>query len=95
MLPAENVTEKLPLFAPAEVGANVKEHVTLCPPDSVTGYTSPLRVNPDPTRFACVIVILGPPEFVSVIEAVFVLPTGIVPKLTLEGATTSWMLGAC
>ena len=45
---AFDVTVRLPLALPADVGANDTLNVALCPAVSVTGVVIPLKLNPDP-----------------------------------------------
>lgn len=75
----------LPLAAPLAVGANSTVKDVLCPAFSVTGTVSPLRLKPLPLALAAEMVRVVPPEFVSVSESDFELPTCTLPKLKLEG----------
>jgi hypothetical protein len=47
-LVAVDVTVRLPLIAPAAVGANLTVNVALCPPLSVNGVVIPLTLIPVP-----------------------------------------------
>ena len=74
----------IPLAAPAEVAVKPTLRVRLCPTAKVCGL-KPLRVNPFPLTAACVIPTLDPPVLVTVTDCVWLLPTGILPKLRLAG----------
>ena len=75
----------LPLAAPLVVGANCTVNDVLCPAFNVTGTVEPLRLNPLPRAVAAEMVRAVPPEFVSVSERDFELPTWTLPKPKLEG----------
>ena len=75
----------LPLAAPLVVGANCTVNDVLCPAFNVTGTVEPLRLNPLPLAVAAEMVRAVPPEFVSVSERDFALPTWTLPKPKLEG----------
>ena len=64
-----------PLAVPLSVGAKATENVMLCPVDSVSGETNPLKLNPAPLALTCEIVTLEPPEFVSDSYCGWLLPT--------------------
>ena len=64
-----------PFAVPLSVGAKATENVTLCPGDSVSGATNPLKLNPVPLALTCEIVILEPPELVNDSYCVWLLPT--------------------
>jgi hypothetical protein len=75
----------LPLAAPLTVGANCTVKVVFCPAFNVTGKVKPLRLNPLPLAVAAEMVRAVPPEFVSVPESDFEVPTCTLPKEKLEG----------
>jgi hypothetical protein len=79
-----------PLAALLAVGANSTVKDVLCPAFSVSGTVSPLRLKPLPLALAAEMVRAVPPEFVSVSESDFELPTCTFPKLKLEGFGESW-----
>ena len=66
---------RLPLAAPAVVGANLTENEVLCPAVKVTGTDSPLKVNPVPLAVAPEMVRVDPPVLVRVSERVVLLPS--------------------
>ena len=82
--------EMLPLSDPADGGLKLTFATTLWPAESVNGMLRPLRANPFPFTIACEIVKSDPPEFVSVVGCVCVVPTGTLPKVMLLGVTVSW-----
>ena len=59
--------------------------VTLCPLFRLRGKLRPYKLNPVPDTVACEIVIVELPELVNVSCWVRLLPTWILPKLTLSG----------
>ena len=74
----------IPLAVPAELAVKPTLRVMLCPTASVCGL-KPLMENPFPLTAACVTPTLDPPEFVTVTDCVWLLPTGILPKFRLAG----------
>ena len=58
-----------PVTFPADCGEKVTLNDVLCPGESVTGRLIPLRLNPVPVAFADEIVIVEPPEFVTVSDS--------------------------
>ena len=82
---AVDVTVRLPLTAPAAVGANETVSFALCPPFRVSGVEIPLTLNPVPVIPTCDTDTLELPVFVIVSESVPVLPTFMLPKLRLVG----------
>jgi len=82
---AFDVTVRLPLTAPADVGANETVKVALCPALIVTGVVIPLTLNPAPVIPTCVTDTLVPPVLVMVSDWVPVLPTVTLPIATLVG----------
>lgn len=80
---------KVPLAAPAAVGVKTALKVALCPALSVAGRPGPVKLNPLPLAAALLMVTLSPPLFVTVTGTVLLLPTVMVPKLTLLGLGVS------
>jgi hypothetical protein len=78
------VIEILPVAAPVVVGANLAVNVVLCPALSVVA-ASPLMLYPVPVADPPEIATLVVPPFVSVMDAVALLPTSKGPKFTLDG----------
>ena len=72
---ASDMTLSDPLAVPLSVGEKATENVTLCPGDSVSGATNPLKLNPVPLADICEIVTLEPPELVNDSYCVWLLPT--------------------
>jgi hypothetical protein len=64
------VTIKLPLTLPLEVGENVTLKLMLCPALRVTGKLELLAPNPEPVTCATEMVTLAVPELVRVSERV-------------------------
>lgn len=81
---ASLVTETVPVVLPAAAGAKttLKE---LVPPGFKVPDVKPLTENPAPEGLAAETDTGAVPEFVSVIVAVLLLPTRMLPKLTLAG----------
>jgi hypothetical protein len=69
---AFETTARLPLTAPALVGAKVAVNVTLWFAFRVKGNDNPLTEKPAPVTFACEIVTAEPPVFVTVSDRFFV-----------------------
>lgn len=86
---AVEVTVRLPLTLPPEVGVNVALKLALCPAVSVSGVVIPLSVNPVPLIPSWEIVTLEPPVLVTVPERDCLLPTVTMPKLRLVGFDAS------
>lgn len=80
-----DVIVRLPLTAPAAVGANFTLNVVLCPAVSVTGRVNPLMLIPVPTIVAADIVTLVPPELVRVSLNDLLLATTTLPKAKFVG----------
>jgi hypothetical protein len=74
---------KLPVTAPAAVGANWICTVLLWPTAIAPAGLPPITVNPAPVKVAAEIVAVPKPVFVTVKLCVAVLPTATLPKLTL------------
>lgn len=82
---ASETRDKLPLAAPALVGANVAVKVTLPPEVSAVGKVRPLTEKADPVTVACEIFTVVPPVLVTVSQLLLVPPIWILPKLRLVG----------
>jgi hypothetical protein len=82
---AFETTAKVPLAAPAPVGAKVAVKVTLCPPLSVIGKLNPLMENPAPLTLACEMVTDDPPVLVTVSDRFVLLPTCTLPNPSVVG----------
>ena len=80
---------RVPLTAPAAVGAKVTVNVTVWVGFSVTGKVRPLTEYPAPVTLACVIVTANPPVLVSVSERFELLPVWTLPKARLAGFADS------
>lgn len=74
--------ERLPFKAPAVWGAQVIFTFALCFGARVIGMPMLLMLKPAPVTVARVKVMLEPPEFVTVAEAFWLLPTVTVPNAT-------------
>ena len=72
---AFDTTDKLPLTAPAVVGAKVTVNVTLWFAVSVRGKVNPLTEKAAPVMFACEMLMVDPPVLVSVSDKFVLLPT--------------------
>ena len=73
-LEASETMATLPVTAPAAVGANLTENVTVCDGVKVTGNVRPVTENPAPVTVACEIVTFDPPVFVRVSDRLVLLP---------------------
>jgi hypothetical protein len=82
-------TEIVPLAEPAAVGANVIVKVALCPPARVSGTERPLVLKPEPVTVSPETTTLALPVSVSVAVWEALLPTLMLPRLTLAGVTLS------
>lgn len=82
------VIEILPLAVPAAVGPNVAVNMAVPPGVSVCA-DSVLMLKPAPLALAALMERFAEPEFVSVTFTDALLPTRILPKLTLEGFAVS------
>ena len=78
------VIETFPLALPDAVGANVTLKIAVPPGVNVCG-DSVLILKPAPLALAALIDRLAVPEFVTVTLTDAVLPTSMLPKLTLDG----------
>jgi hypothetical protein len=81
---------KIPLFAPLDLGANFTVPTLLCPGANVRGNVQPCAENAAPVTLNRVIVSLDFPEFFRISSFLPVLPTAIVPNLTVQGLGISW-----
>src|SRR5271165_7696266 len=82
--PSEMIA-RVPPTAPATVGAKVAVNDTLPPAVTVAGKVSPVIERPLPLRFACEIVTVDPPVFVSVSPKLALLPTCTLPNARMAG----------
>ncbi len=82
------VSEMLPEAPPEEAGVKTALNVALLPGEIVCAGR-PAILNPAPAALSCEIVRLALPVFFSVIVCEPVLPTGTLPKPTLDGVTVS------
>lgn len=87
--PASELTVRVPLAAPADVGVKIALKVVLCPALIVAGMLGPVKLNPLPLAEALDTVTLTPPVFVTVTGTDLLLPTVMLPKLTLLGLAVS------
>src|SRR5437763_8125081 len=71
---ASEMMARVPLTAPAAVGANFAENVTVCNGVKVTGSVKPVMEKPAPVTIACEIVTFTPPVLVKTSDSVAVLP---------------------
>jgi len=74
-LDALDVTARLPVALPPDVGENLTLKLTLWPALKVIGKLKPLAVNAALVVVAAEIVTLVPPELVRVSASVWELPT--------------------
>lgn len=88
-LVASETTARLPLTAPATVGANLTENVTVCVGVKVTGSVSPVTEKPAPVTLACEMVTLTPPVLVKVSDRLELLLIWTLPKGKLTGFAES------
>jgi len=86
---ASDTTERLPLAAPALAGAKVAVNVTLWFGVSVRGRVNPLMEKTAPVKFACEMVTVDPPVFVSVSDRLLLPPTWMLPNERLVGVAVS------
>lgn len=86
---ASETIARVPLAAPAPVGAKVAVKVRLWLGFKVTGMASPEIENPAPETFACEIVTGDPPVFVNASHRLAVFPTCTLPKARLAGFALS------
>jgi hypothetical protein len=82
---AFETTAIAPLALPTTFGVKRILKVTLCPLFRLKGKFKPLKRNPAPVTVAFEIAIVELPEFVNTSCRVWLLPTCILPKLTLDG----------
>src|SRR5882757_963234 len=74
-----------PLTFPPSFGVKRTLKVTLCPLFRLRGKLRPYKLNPAPVTVACEIVTVELAELVNISCWVRLLPTWILPKLTLSG----------
>lgn len=79
----------LPDTPPEVEGANFATSVAEFPAVIFAGSVKPLMLKPAPEALAAEIVSVALPEFVRVMFCVVLLPTSILPKLTLAGLMVS------
>jgi hypothetical protein len=82
-LEASLITVRLPVAAPAAVGANWIWIVLLWPTAIVPEGFPPITLNPAPVIVACEMVTVAVPVLVTVKLCVVVFPTATLPKLRL------------
>ena len=86
---ASEIIARLPLTAPAAVGANFTLNVTVWLGVRVAGKTNPVTEYPAPVTFACEMVTFAPPVLVNVSERLALLPTCTLPNDRLVGLAES------
>lgn len=79
----------LPVALPVKAAENFAVKEVFCPAPSAKGTDNPLILKPAPDALAAEIEIPVVPEFVSVMFCDPLLPTRMLPKLTLEGLAES------
>ena len=84
-LDASETMARLPVTAPAAVGANFTVNAMLWLTASVAGSVNPLMEKPAPVTLACEIVTDDPPVLVSVSDLLLLPPTCTLPNATLAG----------
>jgi hypothetical protein len=77
--------KRLPAIVPDDPGEKATSNVTLCPPFKVKGNVTPLTENPEPVVCVAKSVTFHGRVFVSTTGTVDVLPSGVLPKETVEG----------
>jgi hypothetical protein len=82
---AFETTAIAPLALPTTFGVKRILKVPLCPLFRLKGKFKPLKPNPAPLTVAFEIATVELPEFVNTSCRVWLLPTWILPKLTLDG----------
>ena len=80
---------RLPLTDPFVCGANCTLKLFDCPAARLKGRLIPLTLYPLPLAAAWLIFTVVPPEFVSAIESVWLVPVCTFPKARLEGFDSS------
>lgn len=83
----------MPVIDPAAVGLKVTVKGTLCPAGTVIGNDKPLTLNRGLLMLSLLIVTLAP-EALRVPDALPLLPTVTLPKLSDAGLTASCPTGA-
>jgi hypothetical protein len=81
--------EMLPDALPTVVGANCTPRLLDCPGVKVRGKVTPLILNPIPVSVSCEMLKFTVPELVRTTVWEAVVPTGMLPKLTLPGTAES------
>lgn len=82
------VTDTVPVALPLVAGVNVTVNELVAPGFKVLAV-KPLSANPAPEALAAETETGAVPEFVSVTDAEALLPTRMLPKLTLDGFAES------
>jgi hypothetical protein len=82
------VKARVALADPAAVGANFTVKGTLCPAAMVTGKVRPLRVNAELFMLSAVTLTLAPLALNDP-DAVPLLPTATLPRLSVDGETAN------
>ena len=83
------VNESLPVRGPAAVGLNATEKGTVCPAAIVAGSERPVSVKAELLELAALMVTLAPVAL-RLPDAVALLPTITLPRLSRDGVTESW-----
>ena len=78
------VTVRLPLTAPAALGANVTDNVAVADGFTVAGVVMPVTVKPVPETETALICTAAVPLFVKVICLTELVPVPTLPKLKLD-----------
>jgi hypothetical protein len=79
----------VPVTLPVAVGANATVKFKVFAGASVNGVEIPLNLNPVPLTVALEIVRLAAPVFFSCTVCEFVVPSGTLPKLMLDGVVVN------
>jgi hypothetical protein len=86
---ASDVSDTVPVAAPADFGLNMTLNDALSPAASLSGRINPLILKAEPVTGACVIVRLDPPTLVRVSDLVALVLTFTLPKLRVVRAGLS------
>jgi hypothetical protein len=80
---------RVPLAAPATVGAKTVLNDAVCPALIVAGRLGPVKLNPVPAADALDTVTAEPPVFVTTTATVLFVPSVTFPKFALLGFAVS------